>query len=549
MTQFGEYLATKELQRLAQKPTDLSKDGTLNTKRLTQMSAKNLGLTLFYGTERVSENVMHHLNLLAEEAHVLDKMRAMQRGSVVNSLEGSPNEGKKVLHTATRDFFDPQSEENPTKQEAANAYQEFEKLKHFLEVVDKQGFHSLIQIGIGGSELGPASLYFALQAFQKPNRVVHFISNIDPDHAAHVLSLVDLNKTIVVVVSKSGNTLETRMNEMLVRKRFADLGLSPQHHLVAVTQKGSPMDQPEQYKEVFYLWDYVGGRYSSSSMVGCVPLAFALGMEKVLEFLRGMNAMDKAALEPDLHKNLPLLSALLNIWNRNFLHYPTCAIIPYSYALSHLPAHLQQCEMESNGKRVDKTGKLVDFETAPIIWGGVGTDGQHSFYQLLHQGTIVAPVEFIGFKESEYGQDLADEKGVTLQEKLLANLFAHSLALATGYHHDQLNQSFPGNRPSRILLAHQCTPYTVGMILAYFEHKTIFQGFIWNINSFDQEGVELGKKLSKRIIEQFRKKNLGKEYEKEFPLSDPYIKALECLNGPATPPRKTRMCWSDPGRE
>jgi glucose-6-phosphate isomerase len=247
------------------------------------------------------------------------------------------------------------------------------------------------------------------------------------------------------------------------------------------------MDNPSEYRASFYIWDYIGGRYSVTSMVGAVALAFALGMDRFLEFLRGANAMDKAALQADPHANLPLLSALLGIWNRNFLEHPTTAIIPYSHALSRFPAHLQQLDMESNGKRIDKEGKPVHFDTGPIIWGEPGTNGQHSFYQSIHQGTAVIPLEFIGFATAQYGEDLS-YKGTFSQEKLLSNLFAQAVALAQGQKSENPNKVFPGNRPSRILLAHQLDPYTLGALLAFYEHKVVFQGFIWNINSFDQEG-------------------------------------------------------------
>jgi glucose-6-phosphate isomerase len=427
-----------------------------------------------------------------------------------------------------RDFFDRQSEGEQARQAAALAYAEMEKLKSFLDGIEKEDYTDMIQVGIGGSELGPKAIYLALEAFNKPGKRVHFISNVDPDDAANMIRRVNLSKTLVVIVSKSGTTLETLTNEELIRKKFQEEGLSPKNHFLAVTGKGSPMDNPEMYRKSFYIWDYVGGRYSATSMVGCVMLAFALGMEKLLDFLRGANSMDKVALEKDPKKNLPLLSALLGIWNHNFLGHPTTAIIPYSQAMSRFPAHLQQCDMESNGKRIDKQGKPVDFWTGPIIWGEPGTNGQHSFYQLIHQGTIVVPVEFIGFAESQYGEDTTF-KGTSSQEKLLSNLFAQSIGLATGQKSDNPNKEFPGNRPNRVLMAKKCDPYTMGAILSYFENKVAFQGFIWDINSFDQEGVQLGKVLANKIIDQFAKKNKEEEYEKEFPLGAVYIDHLKGL--------------------
>ncbi|QVL56972.1 MAG: glucose-6-phosphate isomerase [Simkaniaceae bacterium] len=528
MSAFNEYPSTEKLKKLAEKPLDLSKEGNLSPKRVSQMKAECLNLKLLYGTERVGEKTLETLFELAKEANVHEKMKAMQSGVVINKIEGHESENRMVLHTAMRDFFERQNEAEEAKQAAALAYAELEKLKSFLDGIEKEGFTDMIQVGIGGSELGPKAIYLALEAFKREGKRVHFISNVDPDDAAHLLQQVDLNKTLVVIVSKSGTTLETLTNEELIRKKFLDEGLSPKNHFLAVTGKGSPMDDPEKYRKSFFIWDYVGGRYSVTSMVGCVMLAFAIGMEKLLDFLRGASCMDKVALEEDPLKNLPLLSALLGIWNHNFLGLPTTAIIPYSQALSRFPAHLQQCDMESNGKRIDKQGNPVDFWTGPIIWGEPGTNGQHSFYQLIHQGTIPVPVEFIGFAKNQYGED-NPFKGTTSQEKLLSNLFAQSIGLATGQKSDNPNKFFPGNRPNRVLLAEECDPYTVGAILSYYENKVAFQGFIWDINSFDQEGVQLGKVLANKIIDQFSKMTKGEEFSDDFPLGAVYIDQLKHL--------------------
>jgi len=528
MSAFNEYHSVETLRKIAEKPVDLSKGGCLCPKRMEEMMVECLNLKLFYGTERVNEKTIETLFELASEAGVHEKMFAMQNGEVINKIEGFESENRMVLHTAMRDFFDRQAEGEQARQAAALAYAEMEKLKSFLDGIEKEDYTDMIQVGIGGSELGPKAIYLALEAFNKAGKRVHFISNVDPDDAANVIRRVNLSKTLVVIVSKSGTTLETLTNEELIRKKFQEEGLSPKNHFLAVTGKGSPMDNPDMYRKSFYIWDYVGGRYSATSMVGCVMLAFALGMEKLLDFLRGANSMDKVALEQDPKKNLPLLSALLGIWNHNFLGHPTTAIIPYSQAMSRFPAHLQQCDMESNGKRIDKQGRPVDFWTGPIIWGEPGTNGQHSFYQLIHQGTIVVPVEFIGFTESQFGED-SSFKGTTSQEKLLSNLFAQSIGLATGQKNDNPNKEFPGNRPNRVLMAKKCDPYTMGAILSYFENKVAFQGFIWDINSFDQEGVQLGKVLANKIIDQFAKKTKEEEYEKDFPLGAVYIDHLKRL--------------------
>lgn len=259
------------------------------------------------------------------------------------------------------------------------------------------------------------------------------------------------------------------------------------------------MDNPEHYLRSFYMFDSIGGRYSSTSMVGAVMLGFALGIEQVEDFLAGASSMDLVAEEPGLDRNLPLMLAMLGLWNHTFLGCPTVAVLPYSQALHRFTAHLQQCDMESNGKSITRYGEPTGMKTGPVLWGEPGTNGQHAFYQLLHQGTEIVPVEFIGFRRSQYGED-SDIGGSTSQQKLLANLFAQSMAMAVGQKNDNPNRKFPGNRPSLILLADRLTPRVMGSLLSLYEAKIIFQGFCWNINSFDQEGVQLGKVLAGRIL-------------------------------------------------
>lgn len=525
MEEFTQLTSFQRLKELAESAPDLTKKGVMTPKRVDAMVAEGLGLKLFYSSERVDQPILDNLFELARETDAVEKMRFMQAGEVINKIEGFESENRMVLHTAMRDFFDASEESENAKTATALAYEECEKLKTFLTEIEDRFTH-LVQIGIGGSDLGPRAIYLALEAYLKPGRSVHFISNVDPDDAASVLGRVDLSKTLFVVVSKSGSTLETLTNEAYIIERLKKAGLNPQNHLVAVTGKGSPMDDRAKYLASFYIWDYVGGRYSVTSMVGAVTLAFAFGMDRFLDFLRGASAMDKHAKALDPMENLPLLSALLGIWNRNFLHHQTVAVIPYSQALSRFPAHLQQLDMESNGKHIDKVGRHLNFESGPIVWGEPGTNGQHSFYQLIHQGTTTVPLEFIGFVNSQYNADV-EFKGSTCQEKLLSNLIAQSVGLATGQKSENPNKGFEGNRPNRILLGSRLDPYTMGAILSYYEHKVAFQGFIWNINSFDQEGVQLGKVLALKMIDQFVANRSGKPIdEKAFPLGAAYFKYL-----------------------
>ena len=524
---FNKFAATKKLRELAFEPISLPRIKDQMAERIAHLYGEACGYKLLYGTERVTPEVMKALEELATEACVLNKMKRMQEGEVMNFVKPYPCENRPVLHTATRDLFDHPQTAPKAKEAAALARQEIEKLKCFMAKVDSEKkFDELIVIGIGGSDQGPRANYTALQHLLKPNRKVHFIANVDPDDTAAVLKKTNLKRTLVVAISKSGTTLETETNEELVKEQLKKLGLNPRDHFISVTMPKTPMDNRERYMETFYLWDWIGGRYSTSSMVGGVVLAFAFGVDVFMEFLKGAHEMDLAALEPSLKKNLPLLSALLGIWNHNFLKYQTLAIIPYSQALRHYPAHLQQVDMDSNGKLIDQEeGKFLDFESGPVLWGSLGTNAQHSYFQLLHQGTATIPLLMIGFKKSQYNHDL-EVRGTTSQEKLLANLFAQSLALALGNEPENPNKFCPGNRPTTILLGEKLTPYSAGALLSFYEHKVAFQGFIWGINSFDQEGVQLGKVVANRLIDSFAARRQKKKEVEPDLLGEAFLNHL-----------------------
>jgi glucose-6-phosphate isomerase len=523
MSMFHHYPATRKLMALSSTPIDFTQPGVLSPERIEKFVIQGAGFQLFYGTERVATKEIAALVELAKEARAVEKMGAMQSGQVMNRIEGVQSEERQVLHTAMRDQFGRKEASFEAKKASEQAERELTKLARFLE---RHGTHftDLVQIGIGGSDLGPRALCLALEPFYQPGKRVHFVSNVDPDDANAVLAKVHLNTTVFVVVSKSGTTLETLTNEEWFRSKVKKMGLDPQKHFVAVTGEKSPMDDPSRYLASFYIWDFVGGRYSATSMVGAVALSYAIGIEGFREILRGAHEMDLHALTADPLQNLPLFSALLGIWNRNFLKLPTVAIIPYSQALHRFPAHLQQLDMESNGKRIEKNGHCVDFSTGPIVWGEPGTNGQHSFYQLIHQGSDVVPLEFIGFRHGQYVGDVEVEH-TTSQEKLLANLFAQSIALAVGQQSSNPNRFFPGNRPNRILFGERLTPHALGALLSFYEHKVAFQGFIWNINSFDQEGVQLGKKLAGEILSLFQAERT-REKKGGFPLGEAYLRAM-----------------------
>ncbi|GAB4231228.1 MAG: glucose-6-phosphate isomerase [Chlamydiales bacterium] len=525
-SQFEHYASSQRLKKLAQHPYDLTQPDHLTPERIHQYVAESVNITCLYATERVNAETLHALKALAQEAQAIEKMQAMQTGAIINKIEGYESENRPVLHTAMRDLFDNPHTEGRAGEARELALKEHEKLKRFLKKIEEREIHDLVVIGIGGSNLGPQSIYIALEAYRKKGRHVHFISNVDPDDAAKVFQGIDLQHALCLVISKSGGTLETLTNEEIAKEHFRKIGLDPKQHFVAITAEGSPLDNPEHYLESFYMWDFIGGRYSSTSMCGGVTLAFAFGYDVYHELLRGAHDMDQAALSPKIEENVPLLVALLGIWNHNFLNLSDCLCVPYSQALSRFPAHVQQLDMESNGKRIDRWGNAVSFQTGPFIWGEPGTNAQHSFYQLIHQGTHPVALELIGFSESQRGEDIVVQN-TTSQEKLLSNLFAQAISLATGQKNENPNKTFPGNRPSLILLGKKLTPYTMGSLFALYEHKVAFQGFIWDINSFDQEGVQLGKVLAKEILQLFAQERKKQPEAKGFPLGEAYRSFLE----------------------
>jgi glucose-6-phosphate isomerase len=526
--------AWKKLAKLSKTPPDLTKSGTLSEDRIASMKLTALNLKMLYATERVDEKICQALAELAKQTDVLERMDFLQNMEIMNYVNNYESEKRMVGHTAIR-HPNPGNEYSDHVHQASKDYQmELEKLQHFLPKAQK--FKHMIVVGIGGSYLGTLAVYEALKNCYQTDKTLHFASNVDPDKVFSILREINLTETLVVVISKSGETLEIRAQETLLRKRFEEANLDPKKHFIAVTKKDGPMDKPGFYRECFYMWDFIGGRYSVSSMVGAVPLSFMFGMDAWHEFLRGLHDMDIHALkERDPMKNMPLWGALLGIWNRNFLQSDTFAVVPYAEGMDFWSLHLQQLFMESNGKSVCKeTGEFIDWETSPVIWGTVGTEGQHSYYQAIHQGTQVIPMEFIGFKHSQFEGDEVIEH-TSNQEKLLANLFAQAIALAKGSHAINNNKYFPGNRPSHILLADRLDAYTLGNLLAYYEHYVAFQGFIWGVNSFDQEGVQLGKILAEEILHLYATRRETGSYpmKKGDEAAIAFMKQLDQMKGSA----------------
>ena len=463
------------------------------------------GLHYNYGAKAVDDAILEKLADFAAEAQLAQKFEALYNGAVINT-----GENRLVLHHLCRGqlgndvIADGVNKREFYVGEQKKIAQLVEKV-HSGEIANAKGekFTTVVQIGIGGSDLGPRAIYLALENWAKGNgclkMMAEFISNVDPDDAAGVLSRIDIAHSLFVLVSKSGTTLETLTNEAFVKDALAKAGLDASRHMIAVTSETSPLAKSADYLAACFMDAYIGGRYSSSSGVGGAVLSLAFGSQVFDRFLSGAAEADTLAKNPNLLENPSMLDALIGVYERNVLGCPTTAVLPYSQALSRFPAHLQQLDMESNGKSVNRFGECVNYATGPVIFGEPGTNGQHSFYQLLHQGTDIIPLQFMGFRNSQMGTDVVIQ-GSTSQQKLSANVVAQIMAFACGKEDTNRNKHFEGGRPSSIIIGEQLTPEALGALLAHFENKVMFQGFAWNLNSFDQEGVQLGKVLAKKVL-------------------------------------------------
>ena len=499
----ASFAALKEADKVAVKDVMAGENGA---KRVKEYSVPMVdGMVYNYAAKAVDEAVLAKLQALADEAELTEKYAELYNGAVINT-----GEKRLVLHQLCRgQLGEDVVAEGVNKREFYVAQQkkieEFVTKVHNGEITNAAGekFTTAVQIGIGGSDLGPRAIYLALENWAKKTgnfkMEAKFISNVDPDDAAAVLASIDVAHSIFVLVSKSGTTLETLTNESFVKDALVKAGLNPSNHMIAVTSETSPLAKSSDYLAAFFMDDYIGGRFSSSSAVGGAILSLAFGPKVFADFLDGAAAEDKLATNKDIKKNPALLDALIGVYERNVLGMGTTAVLPYSQALSRFPAHLQQADMESNGKSVNRFGEPVSYVTGPVIYGEPGTNGQHSFYQLLHQGTDIIPLQFIGFKNSQCGVDV-DIQGSTSQQKLCANVVAQIVAFACGKEDENNNKKFEGNRPSSIIIGEELTPQAMGALLSHFENKIMFQGFIWNVNSFDQEGVQLGKVLAKKVL-------------------------------------------------
>jgi glucose-6-phosphate isomerase len=472
-----------------------------------------IGLHLDYSKNLVSDETLGLLLDLAREAGLESRIEAMFRGDVIN-----PTEQRPALHVALRA---PRGTSIRVGGEdvVPRVHAVLDRMAAFAEGVRSGAWRghtgrrirSIVNIGIGGSDLGPVMAYEALKHYSDRGLVLRFVSNVDGTDFAERTRDLDPAETLFVVCSKTFTTLETLTNAHSAR-RWSLAALQDEaaiaRHFVAVSSNAEEVARfGIDPANMFELWDWVGGRYSYDSAVG-LSLMIAIGPQHFRDMLAGLHAMDEHFRTAPFERNLPVVLGLLGIWYGNFLGAQTHAVLPYDQYLWRLPAYLQQLDMESNGKRVDLDGDPVDYETGPVLWGEPGTNGQHAYYQLIHQGTKLIPCDFIGFCQSLNPLDRH-------HDLLMANLFAQSEALAFGRTESEVaaggvpdyqvpHRSFPGNRPSNTILSTRLTPETLGKLVALYEHKVFVQGAIWNINSFDQWGVELGKALAQSIAAELR---------------------------------------------
>ncbi len=478
-----------------------------------------------YSKNRITDRTLELLLKLAEEVKLQDGIAKYFNGDPINQTEG-----RAVLHTALR-----ASETADIRVEGVNVMPEValvkKQIKEFSNAVisgTKKGFTGkaftdVVNIGIGGSDLGPAMVTESL-AFYGNHLKMHFVSNVDGDHVHEILKSLNPETTLFIVVSKTFTTQETLSNATTIKEWFLKSASQDDiaSHFAAVSTNMEKIDEFGISREnVFPMWDWVGGRFSLWSAVG-LSIALAVGYDNFAALLDGANAMDQHFQSASLNENIPVLLALLSIWYNNFYGAETEAIIPYNQYLSRLSAYLQQGIMESNGKSMDRIGKRVNYETGTIIWGEPGTNSQHAFFQLIHQGTKLIPGDFIGFRESLHGD-------TGHHHKLMANFFAQTEALMNGKTAQEVETElaskdlspeeiqallpfkvFEGNKPTTTILINKLTPRSLGALIAMYEHKIFVQGLVWNIFSFDQWGVELGKQLASAILKDIQGDSIGK---------------------------------------
>ncbi|HEV3209154.1 MAG TPA: glucose-6-phosphate isomerase [Chthoniobacterales bacterium] len=480
-----------------------------DTKRNERFTLEEVGLYLDYSKNRITEETLRLLLDLAVSANLRDRIGAMFRGEKINITEK-----RAVLHVALRAARD-QSIIVDGEDVVPKVHEVLDRMSDFSERVRNgewkghtgKSIRNVVNIGIGGSDLGPVMAYEALRHYSRRDLAFRFVSNVDGTDFAEATRDLAADETLFIVASKTFTTLETMTNAQTARQ-WTLAALHDEKaiakHFVALSTNGVEVSKfGIDTANMFGFWDWVGGRYSMDSAIGLSTM-LAIGPENFRALLAGFHAMDEHFRHAPFERNLPVLLGLLAVWYNDFFNAQTVAILPYDQYLKRFPAYLQQLTMESNGKHVDLEGKTVDYETGQIYWGEPGTNGQHSFYQLIHQGTKLVPCDFIGFCQSL--NPLGNH-----HDLLMSNVFAQAEALAFGKTAEEVKEggtpdwlvphrTFEGNRPSNTILAERLTPEILGKLVALYEHSVFTQGVIWDIDSFDQWGVELGKVLAARII-------------------------------------------------
>jgi len=498
--------------------------------RFEKYSFRFEDILIDFSKNLIDEKTMDLLFNLAEECKVKDAKESMFRGDAINETEG-----RSVLHVALRNF----SERSYTvsgKNVMPQVKEVLAHIKNFCDRVHKgdwlgytgKKIKYIVNIGIGGSDLGPYMVTEALKPYWINNIQTHFVSNIDASHLAEALKKIDPEETLFLIASKTFTTQETMTNAHSARQWFLKSAIDEKFiakHFVALSTNEKEVTKFGIDKEnMFQFWDWVGGRYSLWSAIG-LSIALTVGFDHFEELLKGAHVSDKHFYEKDMHENIPLLMALVSLWYINFFDAQTEAILPYDQYLHRFAAYFQQGNMESNGKSVDRNGETVQYDTGPIVWGEPGTNGQHAFYQLIHQGTRVIPCDFIACAQSH--NPLGDHHHI-----LMSNFFAQTEALMNGKNTDTVKDElsnagksndetaalfpfkiFAGNKPTNSILLKKLTPYTLGQMIALYEHKIFVQGVIWNIFSFDQWGVELGKQLANNILPELQNEDVVNNHD------------------------------------
>ncbi len=488
-----------------------------NPQRFNELSIESGDVLFDYSKNRITKETISHLISLAQEVNLTEGIQAMFSGQKINATEN-----RAVLHTALRQQSDTPIEvdgENimPKVRQVQAQMKSYCTSLHNGKITGFSGkpLTEIVSIGIGGSDLGPVMVTEALKPYWAKGITTHFVSNVDGSHISEVLKQVNAETTLFIIASKTFTTQETMTNAHTAKDWFLSNGgraMDIEKHFIALSTNIQGAANFGISKEnVFGFWNWVGGRYSLSSAIG-LSIALTIGYNQFESLLQGMGAMDEHFRSEQLDKNIPVLMALLGIWYNNFFGAESEAILPYDQYLHRFPAYFQQGNMESNGKSIDRNGNSINYQTGPILWGEPGTNGQHAFYQLIHQGTKLIPCDFIATANSHNA--IGDH-----HSKLLSNFFAQTEALMNGkeeatvisefkaknipeesYQKIVPFKIFEGNRPTNSILIRQLTPYTLGQLIAMYEHKIFVQGYIWNIYSFDQCGVELGKQLARKIL-------------------------------------------------